>query len=133
MHVAVNPPSSVVTVINVVPIFFAKTTPVLLTDATDESDDDHVTFVLDASVGATFAVKVAVLLGAILNFDLLIETPVTATCGASVFVYVYVLVTVPALLEPVSVNVTLCPIARLLPTTIVVSPEIVPLSPVESL
>ncbi len=59
MHLAVLLPSTVLTVISVVPALTATTFPLVSTVAMVESLDDHVTFLFVAFAGKTVAVRVS--------------------------------------------------------------------------
>ncbi len=60
MHLAVLLPSTVLTVISVVPALTATTFPLVSTVAMVESLDDHVTFLLVAFAGKIVATRVSV-------------------------------------------------------------------------
>ena len=78
-HVAVYPPSEVVTVMVAVPALTPVTLPEESTVATDVFEDDHVTALLVAFEGFTVAVSVVEPPTPTLAADLLSVTPVTAT------------------------------------------------------
>ena len=82
VHVAVLPPSFVVTVIVAVPADFTVTFPSLSTVAIASSLLLHVTLLLVAFVGATVAVSFAFPPAATVSVVLSSDTPVTATFAA---------------------------------------------------
>ena len=96
-HVAVFPPSAVVTVIVAVPGATADTTPALSTVATDGSSDEKVTVLFAAFVGNTVAVKNPFVPDTRLSVVLFNVTSVTGTGGATTLnVFVATVVPIPA-------------------------------------
>ena len=74
---AVFPPSFVLTVIVVVPALTAVTVPLLSTDATDDSDEDHVTSLSVALEGDTVATRDSLAPSTRVMEDLFNDTPLT--------------------------------------------------------
>ncbi len=82
VQVAVLPPSDVLTVTTVVPTFFAVTSPLEVTEATDVLPTVQMTPLLVASEGETVATNVAVLPTCKVNEEEFRDTPVTETVEA---------------------------------------------------
>ena len=124
VHVAVNPPSAVVTVMVLEPAAIAVTLPAASTIATDGVPDVHVTFLFVALEGLTVTDMVYVLPAARERVDGFSVTPVTEVCNA-LTVNVHVAVNPPSSVVAV-MSLVPAAIAVILPLASIVATDGVP-------